>query len=775
LGEEWGVSGRKDSVCRFGVFEFDVRNLELRRSGVKLKLQDQPRQVLIQLLEHPRELVSREELRTLLWPENTFVDFETGLNTAVKRLRDTLGDSADHPTFIETVPRSGYKFIAPVEWATSAVTPSLHEPAPMATATSVPVTGPPRRTWKMKLVVGLFALAAIAGAVFFVVENRYLAHTRLGIFVRRTISAALSTEPRTVAQRRLTVNPDDTPITGGILSPDGRYLAYSDPSGFYLRLVDTGETRRLAMPDGFDPLPESWFRDAAHLVVTSFGDKRVPFAPGSPREKASGAPSLWKISVLGGTPQKLAERGVGASVSPDGSKIVFLAGLPWDNEEIWLTQADGSNATKIVDGGRDQFGPVAWAPDSKAFACVRTINESHAQRPPRQIEFHDLTGGHTEVFLSEPRLGDRVAWIDGGRLLYSLEEDAPNQSDSNVWSIQVDDHRRALGAPTRITNDHGHVGTISVAENGKRMAIRREASQADIYLTEANPRTQQLSTPRRLTLDERDDWANDWTTDGKSIVFVSERDGPMQIYRQDIAETQPELLVRGTEEIVRWPRLTTDGLSVLYGLAPKAGEPSVNLRLMRVPVGGGPSQLVFEEAEFGNYNCARLPSTLCIYDRFEPKSPYHRFFTFDPAGTKGQEILVGRIKNEDGLNYWNLSPDGKYLVTQKSQNPYDAPPGLRIFNLATGAAQDIPVPEAGLIMGMNWATDSKSIWVGAFMGRGAWGTRSGLLNVDLTGKIRVVLKSVNPDILYAIPSPDGRRLALGGVSNASNMWLLENF
>src|SRR5262249_39685736 len=208
---------------------------------------------------------------------------------------------------------------------------------------------------------GLSALTVIGAALFFLVENRYLAHTRLGVFLRRAIGAVQSQQPRSLTQRRLTVNPGDTPVTGGVLSPDGKYLAYSDPSGFYLRLVNSGETRRLPMPDGFDPLPESWFPDGTHLVVTSFGDKRISFGPGVPPEKASGAPVLFKISVLGGTPQKLAERGLSASVSPDGSEIAFLAGLPWDVEEIWLIQADGSNARKIVDGGRDEFGNVAWA------------------------------------------------------------------------------------------------------------------------------------------------------------------------------------------------------------------------------------------------------------------------------------------------------------------------------------------------------------------------------------------------------------------------------
>ncbi len=109
------MSPQNASVCRFGVFELDLRAAELRKNGVKLRLQDQPYQVLLKLLEHHGEIVSREELRSILWHEDTFVDFETGLNTAIKRLRETLGDSADSPTFIETLPRRGYRFIATVE------------------------------------------------------------------------------------------------------------------------------------------------------------------------------------------------------------------------------------------------------------------------------------------------------------------------------------------------------------------------------------------------------------------------------------------------------------------------------------------------------------------------------------------------------------------------------------------------------------------------------------------------------------------------------------
>ena len=102
------------SVLRFGVFELDVRSGDLRRSGVRVHLQEQPLKLLQCLLERPGEVVTRDELRRRLWPNDTFVDFDHGVNAAVKRLREALADSADTQRFIETLPKRGYRFIAPV-------------------------------------------------------------------------------------------------------------------------------------------------------------------------------------------------------------------------------------------------------------------------------------------------------------------------------------------------------------------------------------------------------------------------------------------------------------------------------------------------------------------------------------------------------------------------------------------------------------------------------------------------------------------------------------
>lgn len=101
-------------LVRFGQFELDLRTAEIYKEGKRIKLQEQPWQVLALLIERPGELVSREELRKKLWPNDTVVDFDHGVNIAINKLRDALGDSPDKPQFIETLPRRGYRFIAPV-------------------------------------------------------------------------------------------------------------------------------------------------------------------------------------------------------------------------------------------------------------------------------------------------------------------------------------------------------------------------------------------------------------------------------------------------------------------------------------------------------------------------------------------------------------------------------------------------------------------------------------------------------------------------------------
>ncbi len=143
---------------RFGLYEADPRTGELLREGRKIKLQEQPFQVLLALLERPNEIVTREELRLRLWPSDTFVDFDHGLNTAINKLRDALRDSASNPRFIETLARRGYRFLAPVE---SVDLTSAAEPIPTAAQVPVDVSQPALPHAHRGTVRSLFALSQI--------------------------------------------------------------------------------------------------------------------------------------------------------------------------------------------------------------------------------------------------------------------------------------------------------------------------------------------------------------------------------------------------------------------------------------------------------------------------------------------------------------------------------------------------------------------------------------------------------------------------------------
>lgn len=153
------VPAQAGRVIRFGAFEVDLRALELRQHDTRIKLQDQPFQILCLLVERPGELVTRDELRQKLWPADTFVDFDNGLNTAIRKLRDALGDSAEQPRFVETIPRHGYRFIHAVEVAAE----SAVSPAPETR----------RRWWVIAAVPVLLALLGFAAWNRWMSPRRY--------------------------------------------------------------------------------------------------------------------------------------------------------------------------------------------------------------------------------------------------------------------------------------------------------------------------------------------------------------------------------------------------------------------------------------------------------------------------------------------------------------------------------------------------------------------------------------------------------------------------
>jgi Tol biopolymer transport system component/DNA-binding winged helix-turn-helix (wHTH) protein len=722
-----------DGNLRFGMFELDRRAGELRRNGSKVRLQEQPFQILLTLLERPGEVVTREELRSRLWPDDTFVDFEHSINTAVRRLRDALGDSAENPRFVETVARRGYRFLAPVNGVEAAVT------SPPLAAAAFDST---RRWW----IAGPVGVALFLGIVL----GWHAAH--------RHASSSISNP----SERRLTANAAELPVTAGVISSDGKYLAFTDASGLFLRQVDTGETHPVALPVGFLAKPTSWFPDGTHLLVTSVGGPQEP-------------ESIWEVSVVGGAPRKLVSQGAWPTLCPDGSKMAYLASPTQFkeaalNKEIWVARSDGGEPRKLLGGGEDLFGAPAWSPDGIHLAYMRGRFASGMPWIRSQLEVLDLSTGQSRVVVSAAGLGNDVAWAPDGRLIYSLAESVPNQNDSNLWAVRVDRNGHS-SEPTRLTHGTGGASLISITTDGKRIAYFRQAVEPDVYIIDLESGGRKATPPRRLTFDERADVPYSWTPDSKSVIFISDRNGAFSIFRQGMQDTEPDTLVRAREhEDLAVPRLTPNGRSIVYLIPPASGAPAENpSRMMRASLSGGPSQEILEAPGISNQQCARLPSTVCIFSRFEPG--HERFFYFDPEKGLGAEIPKAEINSINAYDFnWSLSPDGRLLAMARREGMKQTPT-IRLLPLSDGPEKLIPVPGWAGIGTLDWAADGKSLWATGF--NSDWSKT--LLNVSRNGALHRMLDEKSMMLGWAIPSPNGKHLAIWKAHGDSNVWMLENF
>jgi DNA-binding winged helix-turn-helix (wHTH) protein/Tol biopolymer transport system component len=295
------------SLYRFGVFELEAHTGELRRNGIKLKLQDQPYQVLLKLLEQAGQTVTREQLRSALWPADTFVDFETGLNTTIKRLRETLGDSAENPTFIETVPKRGYRFIAPVT-------------APNSGSESVAEKVGPER-------VRLSAIMKL-GAVLI------LAVLSVGFAFRRW-STASSPPARVLDFTQLT---SDGQAKQGRLLSDGSRIYFSEvlPVGRIVAQVSAkgGETTTIPTTVS-NPRPADISPDGTELLILS--------GENSKKEETSGG-ALWILPVAGGSARPVDN--VVATDAVWGARAETI--LFCNGHDLYVVNKDGTNRRKIL-------------------------------------------------------------------------------------------------------------------------------------------------------------------------------------------------------------------------------------------------------------------------------------------------------------------------------------------------------------------------------------------------------------------------------------------
>jgi len=356
-------------------------------------------------------------------------------------------------------------------------------------------------------------------------------------------------------------------------------------------------------------------------------------------------------------------------------------------------------------------------------------------------------------------------------------EPEPTQGDSNLWSVDL----RAKGRPTwKMTAGRAAITDLSASADGKSLAMRRVDPQGDTYIAELESGQRLSGTPVRMTKENWSDGVFSWTPDSRSILIVSDRDGKQHIYRQavskdkggDVERQQPELLVGGSHNY-QLPKVSPAGDELLYLQLPLAEESDKAVKIMRVPLKGGESREVLRGPAIWNLQCGKRPAKICLYSAGD--ATHMSFGSFDPV-TGESSNLEGLAKRVMDWPNWSLSPDGKHVGMSVPGRRGDAL--VRTFTVTGDLEKEIPLSGWTDVNGIDWAADSRSLWVSACIRESSpWGfpNTCSMLNVDMNGKITTVVADRELHYMAAIPAPDGKRLALA-VESADNVnvWLVKD-
>ena len=731
-------------VVSFDAFEVDLSAGEVRKHGYKVKLQDQPFRVLEALLHRAGEVVTREELQQQIWPADTFVDFDRGLNNAVKRLREALGDSAETPRFVETLPRRGYRFIA----STTGVSGNGHP-------TAVFEMAPEKRLGTRTTLAWIATLSVL---VLLTISLQYWRSAR-----------PESKSPPELKSLKIVASPAENPVNYAAISPDGKSIAYTDASGIHVKVIETGETRTIAPPTDDDSRPNassaavrfpvSWYPDGNKLLVST----------GTPRSTTSG-PVIWAISLVTGNAQKLYEGAWASGVSPDGSSVAAVK----NESEIWLMGPHGEEPRQFaaVEAG-NEIGRAIWSPDSRRLAYLRVIDKPG--RLECALETRGVADPRPVVLLSDTRACYSQAqsswWLPDGRIIFAFAEPNFDYRDFNLWEIKVDAQSgKPIGHPERLTNWPGFsLQGVTGSSDGRRLAFSRNWFHTETMFGDIDPsRPGILAHPHRLANEMDGDWPTAWTHDSRAVVFYSVKGSDTDIFEQPLDKESPEPIVTGPGEQLS-AILSPDGQWFIYMEVPNFqsfGLPNP-VRLMRIPVSGGSSQLIFTSDGYVGHDCSRLPANVCIVSEQGPDGRLE-LSAFDPTGKsaypggKGPKLLT----LEAGTG-WAVSPDGSILATSKVDDHQ-----IRFRFVSLRGAKDFGMEVKGWtrINSMHWAPDGRSLFISSRSPSACT-----LLQVDLRGAVHVLSQQPGAFQMWAIPSPDGRHLAVFSASMSSEVWTAENF
>ena len=610
-----------NTIIRFAQFEVDQKKLELRKHGIRIKLQEQPFKILLALLEAPGEIVTRDQLRERIWGGDTFVDFDHGLSAAVNRLRAALGDSAENPRYIETVARRGYRFIASIETA-----PTPEPPAP-----------PPSKSKWIK--VALLSLLPIAGITLWLTGNRQ------------------STPPR-LTQITSLIGSETMPT----LSPDGKQIAYvwngekEDNPEIYVKMVDGQGTLRLTNSPGADLLP-SWSPDG----------RLIAFA------RVQGKVGIYVVSPLGGQERKVHEfpgidtRPPGPETAIVGDLLYPIVGRPsWsaDGKFLAVTRrseppqpGDGAVLLVPVDGGEPRtlltpepgafYQHPTFSPDGRSLA----VNLCGVAKPPCQIQQITLTtslqqDGPARTIHSYRGQLRGIAWTADGESLIVGGFSLPRFYS---WRISV----TRPGEPERIDLAGADAIWPTVSRTGNRFAFGRSILQADLW------RLGPSGQPEFFLSSTARDISPRFSPDGKRIAFESARNGESDIWVADADGANLLQLGHHPDLPSGSPAWSPDGRLIAYDTATPTGGRDI---WVVESTGGSPRRL---QKEIGDCNQPAWAADGQHIFCSQPQGGAANVWRIPAAGGPGMQVT------KSGGAAPRVSSDGKTLFFLRRSNGQD--------------------------------------------------------------------------------------------------------
>ena len=700
---------------RFAPFELVLEPEELRRNGIRVKVSGQALQVLIVLASEPGRLVTREHLHKVLWPETSFGDFEHGLNAAVNRLREILGDSAVNPKYIETIPRQGYRFIAATNVEGEQVTPlpSVASTEPRNTVAKLPL-----RRWWIPLAVAACILIGLACL---------------------RLKTRLDEASRLLRIERLAVVPFTSlpgNVTSPAFSPDGSEVAFgwdgeTNGAGFdlYVKAIGTENPLRITRHPS-EKLSIAWSPDGSAIAVS--------------RISIEGGSGIFLVPPTGGPERKIYSRsstywyGNELSWSSDGKYLAFSDHPETSYQSIilYLLSMSTLKVTPVKTECKDAAAP-SFAPRGEllAWVCMDKLGSD-------SLRLLNLSDGSTTELLKGNEMIGGIAWSRGGdNIIYS----SPAIRGA-LWEVALTHPERAQRLPI------GHdVSDVAVSSSGHRLVYLQDSTNTNIWHLDL-----QGSPPQahKLIASSAEQESASISPDGRRIAFESNRSGAVEIWVCD-ADGSNVLQLTSFGFISGTPRWSPDGGLIAFDS--RFGGES-NLYTVD-PAGGVPTKLNIDVSD--NSMPGWSPDGKWIYftqgdDTGEPsvwKVPSQGGHAVQLAGTPAAAPLA--------------SPDGQYVYFFRKKKLW------RMMPDGSSPEEIKGMPELRF-SGVEWFPSKAGIYFMSHEG----GKATIELYDTITQKVRPIftLEKSSPYWIGAMPvSPDGKWLLFPQVDgHSSNLMMVED-